>query len=1152
MDARSLSERLQAWRGRGRELAARGWRRGRSAAAAAVAAVRERRSVQLCLWLALATVGALALTAGAAWKTCGFAACPDAGRLAAYRPGGAPLLLDRHGQVLAKLVPEEFAEVKLRALPPYLAAAFLAIEDRRFFTHGAVDWRRAAGAFAANLRARSIEQGFSTITMQLARNLFPQEIPGSQRTMTRKLTEIHVAQQLEARFSKLDILELYLNHIYFANGAHGIEAAAWQYFGRPAARLTLAQAALLAALPKAPNRYDPRRHPDHALARRNLVLACMAAQKVITPERAAAASQEPLGVGPPPARAHGETTIAPYFVDEVRHQLEERFGGSLYDRPVRVWTTLDLGTQRAAEEELERQLQVIEAGKRGRAAKAGARAAAGGGAVGGGANDPPAAASRGLEGAVVTLSADSGDVLAWVGGRDYGVSQFDRVVNARRQAGSAWKPFVYAAALARGIALRQTIADTPLVVPLAGGATWEPRNYDGSFDGQVTLREALVHSKNVPTVRLAQAVGYDRIAELAASDGITAEVPRVPSMALGAVAVSPLEMTAAYTAFATLGWRAAPRLVLRVEGADGTTLWAAPAPARRQVLDAPVAYLLDDALREALIRGTGAPGLPAGFAGRAGGKTGTSTGGDDLWFIGFTADVVTGVWIGFDEPRPVADQATGGRLAAPVFRRLMTRLYAGRSAPAWWPVPVGIDSLPVDPESGQVLAADCIPAGGASGPRELFLAGHEPAGSCPETDSDADAAVAGGGVAPAAYASAVGAPAAYAGGDGRPMGDPRAPAGDPRGAAGDPRGLAGDPRGLVPLAAGGGAGGGAGGVIVVAPAAAAGTDRAGAAAAARRRAPKPPARAARRSIWKAGGSSPRRPMPAAPAMRAARVARAKLPARPPRAAPAAAAAPSGAIASSCTRKAAASAARGRAGRKRAGRWPPSRKTTSSWSAPSRGATCAFVMSSTGPAATTAAPCFCTWPTAARISTARSPARPARRTALRRPCGCGERHLHHSEIFTAPRRQDMQTTTANGTDTLNSLLRGEMSAIETYRQALEKVGQDAGAEQLRSIERDHRAAVDGLTTHVGRQGEKPAQDSGAWGTFAKAVTGTAKVFGNASALKALKEGEVHGVSACTRTPSTTRTCRRRSSRSCAPSSPSSGSTWRCSIELIAAS
>jgi penicillin-binding protein 1A len=715
MDGRPLRERL---RERLERLRAWPW----------LSELLARRRVRVGLAVALSCLFGLLLIAGAAWRTCGFGRCPDVARLTAYRPGGASLLLDRAGRVISQLVPADRDMVRLRELPAHVAAAFVAIEDRRFFAHGAVDARRVAGALWADLRSRAFSQGFSTLSMQLARNLFPAEIPGSKRTTMRKLLEIRVAQDIENRFSKQEILELYLNHIYFGNGARGVESAAQQYFRCPAARLTVAQAALLAALPKAPSHYDPRLHPERALKRRNLVLARMVEQGRLQRELAAAAAREPLGVSPPSPRDPSAAGFARYFAEEVRRELEERFGEQLYSRPLRIWTTLDVGAQHAAEEELARQLRAIEAGKLGRfegASHPATRETPATPANGAGAES---ATGERLEGAVVVLAADSGDVLAWVGGRDFGWSQFDRVSRARRQAGSAWKPFVYAAALENGYALSQPLADTPLSVALAGGEVWQPRNYDGSFEGQISLREALVRSKNVPTVRLALAVGLSRVAELARRTGISGEVPLLPSMPLGTLAVSPLELTRAYTAFAALGQEVEPRLVLRVDTAGGQPLWTAPPPQRRAVLSPEVAFLLDDALRDALGRGSGAPGRRAVFERAAAGKTGTSTGGDDVWFIGYTPDMVAGVWIGFDQPRPVADQATGGRLAAPVWGRLMSRLYAGRRPPQPWPVPPAVVERPIDAATGLVLAPGCEDSAAR---REYFIAGREPATICP-------------------------------------------------------------------------------------------------------------------------------------------------------------------------------------------------------------------------------------------------------------------------------------------------------------------------------------------------------------------------------------------------------------------------------------
>jgi penicillin-binding protein 1A len=698
-------------------------------------AALQHRRVRLALAVTLSVAFAAAALGGVAWQTCGFSHCPQVERLTAYRPGGASLLLDRNGRVIGDLAPEDRPVVQLAALPWYVPAAFVAIEDRRFFAHGAIDWRRAFGALAANLRARAFEQGFSTITMQLARNVYPEEIPGQERTTGRKLLEIRVAQAIEARFSKPEILELYLNHIYFGNGAHGIDAAAEQYFGRPAAKLTPAQAALLAALPKAPSRYDPRRHPARALARRNLVLERMARQGQLAPEAARRMRQEPLGVIAAPEQAQSELRPARYFAEEVRHELEERFGDSLYTHPLRVWTTLDLDIQRAAEDELGHQLRAIEAGKLGRFSRPALPAARSAASAG----DAAEAGGDKLEGAVVMLATGSGDVLAWVGGRDYNASRFDRVTRARRQAGSAWKPFVYAAALTRGYALSQPLDDTPLTITLSGGERWEPRNFDGRFDGQVSLREALVRSKNVPTVRLGQEVGYEAIADLARRAGISGEVPLLPSMPLGTVSVSPLELTTAYTAFSGLGQKVEPRLVLRVERPDGTVLWQQPPPRREEVLEPAVAYLVDDVLRDALRRGTGAPGLPVGVAGQAAGKTGTSTGGDDVWFVGFTPDVVAGVWIGFDQPRPIADQATGGRLAAPVWGRMMSRAYAGRPAPRPWPVPPAVVALRVDRATGLPVPPGCEAAAGAAPAALTHDAASAGPGSGVEGDGSAGA-----------------------------------------------------------------------------------------------------------------------------------------------------------------------------------------------------------------------------------------------------------------------------------------------------------------------------------------------------------------------------------------------------------------------------
>jgi penicillin-binding protein 1A len=655
---------------------------------------------------------------GFAWNRCLFTGCPDVSRLSSYRPGGAPVVLDRHGKAFADLSPIEGEVVVLKSLPPHVANAFVAVEDKRFRDHGAVDLPRVVAASVANVRQGRVDQGFSTITMQLARNVFPDQLPASRRTLARKLLEIRVAQEIERSFGKDEILEMYLNHISFGHGARGIEAAARYYFGRPARELDVAQAAVLAALPKAPTHYDPRRRPERAKERRDLVLTLMEQQGRLTREAAEAARAQPLRVAARPGVSGAAPPLAGWFVEEVRRELEETLGPDLYDEKLRVHTTLDADAQAAAQEELARQLESVEKGALGRFSGPAYDAALG----------EDMDVTPYLQGAVVTLDVASGDVLAWVGGRDFRQSRFDRVRNAHRQLGSAFKPFVFAAAINAGRMMSQSLADEPLRVPMDRRRVWQPKNFDGGFEGRVTLREALVRSKNVPTVRLATDVGYDLVARLAEDAGVP-DVPRLPSMALGTASVSPLELAGAYTAFAGMGDAVHPRLVTKVERANGEVVWEAEPVQKRRVMAPAVAYIVTDALREALQRGTGSEVRRSGFRAPAAGKTGTTNDGTDAWFVGYTPAMLTAVWIGFDEQRPIMERATGGRLAAPVWARMMMRLSSSHSGPEW-PRPAEVMEGRVDPATGLMIASGCPPwEGGAR--RELFLRPYAPVSACP-------------------------------------------------------------------------------------------------------------------------------------------------------------------------------------------------------------------------------------------------------------------------------------------------------------------------------------------------------------------------------------------------------------------------------------
>ncbi len=675
----------------------------------------RRRHLALAL---AATLVVLSFVPGILWIRCGLGGCPNVHRLTAYQPGGAPRLLDRNGQVFATLAPVEGQVVRLDAVPPPVQQAFLAVEDQRFLQHHGVDWRRVWGALWANLRSRAYEQGFSTITMQLARNVFAERIPARERTLSRKLLEVRAARAIEDEFSKPQILELYLNHVYFGNGARGIEAAARHYFGATTRSLTLPQGALLAALLKGPALFDPRRHADRARERRDLVLTLMEQQGRIPSAEAVAARKAPLGVQIRSRAGRSDDGPAPYFVEHVRRELEERFGEELYEEPLRIHTTLDIGAQKAAEEELLRQLRTVEGGSAGRLR--GPRYAV---------HPAGDAAQAYLQGAVVALDVGTGDVLAWVGGRDFLHSRFDRVVAARRQTGSAFKPFVFAAALGAGRMLSEHVSDEPIRIQLDRKRYWEPKNFGNEYDGEVTLREALVRSKNVPTVQLAGDVGLQRVADVARQAGIESPMEASPALALGTVAVSPLELATAYTAFATLGDAVRPRVVLKVARPDGRLLWEAGPPERRRVLDPGVAFLVTDVLRDAVARGTGTAARQALAAEiPIAGKTGTTNDATDAWFVGYTPEVVAAVWVGFDQPRPITAAATGGRVAAPVWGRMMARLAEGRQVPKPWTAPPGVVSATVDSETGLVVADGCE---AVFPDRELFLRQHVPAAACP-------------------------------------------------------------------------------------------------------------------------------------------------------------------------------------------------------------------------------------------------------------------------------------------------------------------------------------------------------------------------------------------------------------------------------------
>lgn len=691
-------------------------------------AARANRRYAVTL-AALGMLGLFSCGVGAsvgAWTQACAWGCPTADQIAALAPQQASVLYDSEGAVLGMFYRERRQLVKLESLPEHVPLAFVAVEDRRFFQHEGVDVVRFAAAVADNLFGGWGGPGGSTITMQLARNLFPQQLPVTEKTLRRKLAEMRLARQMERHFSKQRILELYLNHIYLGSGAYGVEAASRTYFAKPAASLTIAEAAMLAALPKAPSHYDPRRHPEAARNRRNLVLRLMGETGVIDEARAEADRRSPLVLAPP-----GGIERAPYFVEHVRRELEDRFGELLYTGGLRIHTTIDPELQIEAETALEEHLREIEGGIYGwfrHQSYEDFTAAAG--------ERENFQETPYLQGVVVVMAPHTGEVLAMVGGRDFDQSQFNRATQALRQPGSAFKPFVFGAALESGRSPLSLVLDAPVSVNQADGTVWTPKNYDGTMGGQMTLRAALRQSKNLATIRLGQQVGVAAVRDVARRAGITTPIPGYPSVYIGAAAVYPLELVSAYATFASAGMRVEPRFIRRIEDRNGEVLWE-PGTPPRPALPPGLAWLVTDMLREVVDRGTAYnvrnPAVGnLSYAIPAAGKTGTTNNNTDVWFVGYTPDILAGVWLGFDQPKSIMAGATGGGLSVPVWARVVRKYYENHPIPEAWQRPQDVVVRRVSGWTGKAVADDCPYAVGAT--PDYFLASAAPEPGCEPPD----------------------------------------------------------------------------------------------------------------------------------------------------------------------------------------------------------------------------------------------------------------------------------------------------------------------------------------------------------------------------------------------------------------------------------
>jgi penicillin-binding protein 1A len=537
------------------------------------------------------------------------------------------LILGAGGTTLATRGDMGGAAVTLRELPDYVPKAFIAIEDRRFYSHHGVDPLGILRALMHDVLRRGNAQGGSTITQQLAKNLFLTQ----ERTVSRKLQEVALAFWLEHRFNKSQILELYLNRVYFGSGAYGVEAAAQRYFGKSARQLTVAEAALLAGLVQSPSRLAPSHNPDGAERRARVVLADMADQKLIGEDAEKLALAHPARAIKP-AGADSLNYVADWVMDAVNDYVGR------FEEDIVVETSIDPALQGAAEHALDDALR--EKGEK-----------------------------FGIsEGAIVAMTPD-GIVRALVGGRSYAESQFNRAIAAKRQPGSAFKPFVYLTALEHGLTPDTVRDDAPITVK-----GWKPENYEHEFMGPVTLTTALANSLNTVSVRLILEVGPSAVARTAYRLGIDSKLDPNPSLALGTSGVSPLELVSAYAPFANGGFAAVPHAIERIKGTDGTILYARATQAVGRIVDARYVAMMNSMLHETIASGTGRHADLPGWS--AAGKTGTSQDYRDAWFVGYTSHMVTGIWLGNDDNSPTR-KAVGGGLPVDVWSRFMRAAHQG-------------------------------------------------------------------------------------------------------------------------------------------------------------------------------------------------------------------------------------------------------------------------------------------------------------------------------------------------------------------------------------------------------------------------------------------------------------------------------------------
>ena len=642
---------------------------------------------------------------------------PSLSSLERVEPKRTTILYSADGKVIRKFAEQYREPISFEKLPPRAIDALIAREDRSFWKHWGISLSDNFRAAAVNLISMQRKQGASTITQQLARNLFlTLDVKWS-----RKIQEAIVAVLIERTYTKKEILEMYFNQVYFGHGVYGIQSAAQRFFGKDAGDLDLQECAVLVALLKNPNRYSPVDYPDRAVHWRNVVLKSMLDVGKISEGEYQDAIQKPLIL----TYRNEETGEAPYFTEHIRQYLENTYGvKTLYQDGVSVYTTLDSRLQEIAEEELITKLRVLQ--WRVKEGETGAVLE-----IPEGLTEADSLRTQVIQGALVALDPSSGHILAMVGGRDFNETRFNRSTQALRQPGSSFKPFIYTAAIDNGYRPTDKILDTAILVTQHDGTTWGPENYEQNYMGPITIREAHARSRNLATIRLLQKVNPKTVIPYARKMGITTPIMPFLSMGLGASEVRLIDLVSAYGVFPNRGVHVEPISILEIVDKDGNVLEEHPRGKETEALKASTAAVMTSLLQSAMDQRAGGTGRSARslykFMRPAGGKTGTTSNYTDAWFVGFTPQLVAGVWIGFDEKISLGEKQSGGTVALPVWAGFMKRAHETLElVEEEFEVPSGVVRVEVCDGHPNRIASPYCPKRW----EEMFVTGTEPTESC--------------------------------------------------------------------------------------------------------------------------------------------------------------------------------------------------------------------------------------------------------------------------------------------------------------------------------------------------------------------------------------------------------------------------------------